>query len=145
MLWRSGRRWWIRTGASGRTTVRIRWGGTDEEQWGQTRWSEQRVKKTRRHVAVIGQAADHWVFVMGRCLEERTEVIKISDPDEWYDIKDSQSKIFFPQVPFWRCCMSASSCSFTDGGKKCNMLFCWLRSLSEWCSEMVVVKVTLES
>lgn len=64
--------------------VQIWWGRTDEEQWGQARWSEQRVKKTRKHVTVIGQAPDRWVFVMGRCLGERTEVIKISDPDEQY-------------------------------------------------------------
>lgn len=28
--------------------MQIKWGGTDEEQWGQARWSEQRVKKTRK-------------------------------------------------------------------------------------------------
>lgn len=84
MLWMGERRWWIRMRAGGWTTVWIRWGGTDEEQWEQTRWSEQRVRKTRKHVAVIGQAPDHCVFLMGRCLEERIEVMKLSGPDEQY-------------------------------------------------------------
>lgn len=62
--------------------MQIRWGGTDEEQWGPTRFGEQRVRRTREHVAVTGQAPDHRVFAMGRCLGETTEVNKISDPDE---------------------------------------------------------------